>query len=283
MARNTTQFCLLLAPIMLLASGCSDAVEPAATPVQASAPSSPSGSTAAGTVAAGDYPAPIQALESQGLEVLGTFEAPSGLTGYAGIAGSNPVSVYVTSDGSHALIGTLIDADGQDAGAQAMSDLVVKPMSERTWSKLEKSTWVLDGKVDAPRVIYTFTDANCPYCHTFWEAARPWVDAGKVQLRHVMVGVIRQDSANKAAAILKADSPGDALADNERNQSKGGIKPMATVPAAIRTQLDSNERLMMELGFQGTPGILFHDEQGNVQRRSGMPQGNDLNTVLGPR
>lgn len=278
MARNPPRSWLLLAPVLLLASACSDAVEPAAKSAQLK-PAAQTGSAPP----AGNYPAPIQALEAQGLEVLGTFNAPSGLTGYAGIAASNPVSVYVTSDGSHALIGTLIDADGQDAGAKSMHDLVVKPMSERTWSKLEKSTWVLDGKAEAPRVVYTFTDANCPYCHSFWEAARPWVDAGKVQLRHVMVGVIREDSANKAAAILKAASPGKALAENERNQSSGGIKPLASVPADVRTRLDTNERLMLELGFQGTPGILFQDGQGNVQRRSGMPQGNDLNTVLGPR
>lgn len=281
MARKTVQSWFLIAPILLLASACSDAVEPTAQPAQAQ-PTAKTAATAAGN-SADDYPAPIQALEAQGLEVLGTFDAPSGLTGYAGIAGGNPVSIYMTGDGSHALIGTLVDADGNDAGAEAMRDLVVKPMSERTWSKLEKATWVQDGKTDAPRVIYTFTDANCPYCHSFWEAARPWVDSGKVQLRHVMVGVIRQDSANKAAAILEASSPGEALAQNERNHSSGGIKPMATVPADVRARLDSNERLMLELGFQGTPGILFHDEQGNVQRRSGMPQGNDINVVLGPR
>lgn len=276
MARNPTQLWLLLAPILLLASACSDAGEPAAA--QSDRPAA-----GAATATTTDYPAPIQALEAQGLEVLGTFKAPSGLTGYAGIAGGNPVSIYLTTDGAHALVGTLVDAEGQDAGAESMRNLVIKPMSERTWSKLEKATWVLDGNADAPRVIYTFTDANCPYCHSFWEAARPWVDAGRVQLRHVMVGVIREDSANKAAAILKAASPGKALAENERNQASGGIKPMTSIPAAIRTQLDANERLMLELGFQGTPGILFHDEQGNVQRRSGMPQGSDLNAVLGPR
>ena len=40
---------------------------------------------------------------------------------------------------------------------------------------------------------------------------------------------------------------------------------------------------MIEMGFQGTPGILFQDAQGQVQRRAGLPQGADLQTVLGPR
>ncbi len=30
---------------------------------------------------------------------------------------------------------------------------------------------------------------------------------------------------------------------------------------------------MVEMGFQGTPGILFQDAQGQVQRRAGLPQG----------
>lgn len=269
---------LLLAPILLLSTACSDAKEPVATTATQAA-----GNPTTATTATKSYPAPIEALEAQGLEVLGTFDAPSGLTGYAGLAGTSPVSVYLTSDGHYALVGNLVDAKGNDVGADAMRKLVLKPVSERTWAKLERATWVQDGKTTAPRTVYTFSDPNCPYCNRFWEAARPWIDAGKVQLRHVMVGVIRPDSANKAAAILTAGSPEQALLSNERNYASGGIKPVATVPAKVRAELDANELLMAELGFQGTPGILFLDADGNVQRRSGMPQPADMTTVLGPR
>jgi thiol:disulfide interchange protein DsbG len=41
----------------------------------------------------------------------------------------------------------------------------------------------------------------------FWEQARPWVKAGKVQLRHIMVGIIREDSPGKSAALLAAKDP----------------------------------------------------------------------------
>ncbi|WP_373769742.1 thiol:disulfide interchange protein DsbG, partial [Delftia acidovorans] len=92
-----------------------------------------------------------------------------------------------------------VTAQTPQAKAQA-----AKPAGDTVQAQLETSTWVPDGKADAPRVIYTFTDPNCKYCHKFWEAARPWVDAGKVQLRHILVGVIRDDSPAKAAAILQA-------------------------------------------------------------------------------
>lgn len=230
----------------------------------------------------GERPAVIAVIEAKGFEVLGEFDAPSGLRGYAGLAGQQPVAVYTTADGQHALIGTLIDAQGLDVGAKPLERLVSGPASSRTWAQLEASEWIADGRADAPRIVYTFSDPNCPFCNRFWGAARPWVDAGKVQLRHIMVGVIRADSANKVAAIMAANSPSAALHLNETNYAAGGIAPANSVPASVRATLDANQKLMVDLGFQGTPGILFLDETNLVQRRAGMPQADDLENVLGP-
>lgn len=266
---------LLSSVLMLGVTACSQAKEPM-TLAQASTQSPTQSST--------EKPAVITAIEAQGLEVLGEFEAPSGLRGFAGLAGGQqPVAVYATADGQHAVVGTLINAKGEDAGAEALQRLVAEPVSKRTWAQLEASEWIADGKPDAPRVVYTFSDPNCPFCNRFWAAARPWVDSGKVQLRHVMVGVIRPDSANKVATIYAAASPSEALERNERAYANGGVKPATTVPANVRQTLDANEKLMVELGFQGTPGILFRDAKGIVQRRSGMPSAADLPVVLGPR
>lgn len=231
---------------------------------------------------AADKPAVIKAIEQQGLEIAGEFEAPGGLRGFAGVAGQRPIAVYVTPDGAHAIVGTLVDAKGADVSAPALQRLVVEPMSKRIWAQLEQSHWVADGNADAPRVVYTFTDPNCPYCHRFWQAARRWVQSGKVQLRHILVGVIREDSANKAAAILTAASPSDALTQNEQRHQEGGIEGVPTISKAVRDQLDANERLMSDLGFQGTPGILFRDEAGLIQTRSGLPAPEDMEVVLGP-
>jgi thiol:disulfide interchange protein DsbG len=230
-----------------------------------------------------DKPAVIKAIEQRGFQILGEFAAPGGLRGFAGATGEQPMAVYVTPDGEHAVVGTLVNAKGEDAGASALQRLVVEPMSKRIWAQLEKSHWVADGSAAAPRVVYAFSDANCPYCHRFWQAARRWVQSGKVQLRHILVGVIREDSANKAAAILTAASPSEAFTLNEQRHAQGGIQGIAVVPEEIRARLDANERLMLELGFQGTPGILFRDEAGLVQTRSGMPAPEDMEAVLGPR
>lgn len=228
-------------------------------------------------------PAVLAKIEAQGLEIMGDFDAPSGLHGYAGVAGQEPLTVYTTADGQHALVGVLVDAKGNDVGADALRRLVTVPLSKRQWAALESSTWIADGAANAPRVVYAFTDPNCPYCHRFWEAARPWVESGKVQLRHVMVGVIRPDSANKVATMLTAKSPSAALVRNEQTFDKGGIEAAAKVPEAVRQKLDGNEKLMLQMGFQGTPGIVYLDANGVLQRRSGLPSSDQLPVILGPR
>lgn len=229
-----------------------------------------------------ERPAVIRAFEEKGLDVMGEFDAPGGLRGYAGLGGNGPVALYVMPDGEHVLVGTLLNAQGEDVSAANLQRLVVMPISERIWGQLEQARWVLDGHADAPRVVYAFTDANCPYCHRFWEASRRWIESGKVQIRHIMVGVIRPDSPNKAAAILMATSPSEALALNEERQAEGGIEALAEIPAETKALLDANEKLMVELGIQGTPGILYRDDSGAVQSQVGMPAPENMTTVLGP-
>ena len=230
----------------------------------------------------GERPPVLDALESSGLTIVEEFDSDDGLRAFAAVAGQQPIAVYVTAGGD-AIVGTRVDSRGNERDLMKLQELVAKPMGDRIWSQLEASEWVLDGSPDAPRVVYTFSDPNCPFCNQLWQETRPWVDAGKVQLRHVMVGVIKQDSANKVATILSSKDPSARLAENEQRFRQGGVPAAASVPPNIRSVLESNHLLMMELGFRGTPALVFRDEDGTVQRRGGMPQGNDLDVVMGPR
>ena len=227
-----------------------------------------------------DRPPVLKTLEARGLTVVDEFEVGDGLRGFAGVVRQQPVAVYVTESGD-AIVGTRVSASGDERDAAQLQTLVSGPMGERMWEQLESADWVRDGQQGAPKVVYTFSDPNCPFCNRFWQAARPWIDAGKVELRHVMVGVIRQDSAGKVAAILTAPDPSAKLAENERSFGQGGVAPVE-VPPGIRSQLDANEALMVELGFGGTPAIVYRDASGAVQRHSGMPQGDSLQAILGP-
>lgn len=230
-----------------------------------------------------DWPAPIKALEAKGVEVVGTFAAPGGLAGYAGMIGQQPLAIYLTADGKQAIVGSMIDAKGANLSQEPLNRLVTKPMNEKIWKQLEGSTWIPDGVRNASRVIYTFTDPNCPYCNKFWTEARPWIDSGKVQLRHVMVGILRPTSAGKAAALLSAQDPQAALTQHEQQHSSGGVKPSAQITPKIRSQLDANQTLMQKLGFSATPTTFYKDADGNLQSMQGAPPTEMLTKIFGPR
>lgn len=230
-----------------------------------------------------NWPAPIKALEAQGVEVMGTFDAPGGLKGFAAVVRQKPLAIYLTADGKQAIVGTMVDAKGDSLSQEPLERLVSKPMTLKTWNQLEKSNWIADGSQNAPRVVYTFTDPNCPYCNKFWNDAQPWAKAGKVQVRHVLVGILRDNSAGKAAALLSAKDPQAALAQHEQQHASGGIKPLDQIPAKVRAQLDANEVLMQQLGSSATPTTFYKDASGNLQTVQGAPSAETLLKVLGPR
>lgn len=230
-----------------------------------------------------ELPAPIKAIEARGATIVGEFTAPGGLRGYAARYNGQGLALYLTADGQHVLVGTLFDAQGEDLTSATLERLVYEPMAKEVWARLEKSTWIADGRKDAPRIVYMFDDPNCPYCNKFWHQARPWVDSGKVQLRHIMVGLLSPDSAGKAAALLTAKQPEAALKQHEMAGDGSSLKALETVPSNVQEQLDANLALMTELGSEATPTIVYRDAKGRLQMQKGLPPAQAMAELLGPK
>ncbi|WP_137311755.1 thiol:disulfide interchange protein DsbG, partial [Staphylococcus aureus] len=95
---------------------------------------------------------------------LGSFDAPDGLRGYAAEYQNQGMALYLTPDGKHVLTGHLFDAQGKDLSREPLERLVYAPLAKEMWQKMEQSAWIADGRADAPRVVYLFSDPNCPYC-----------------------------------------------------------------------------------------------------------------------
>ena len=229
-----------------------------------------------------ELPPAIKKIEAKGAKIVGSFDAPSGLKGYAAQYQNRGMALYLTADGN-VLVGNLYDADGKDLSLAPLQKLVYAPMAKEVWANMEKSNWIQDGKKDAPRTVYLFSDPNCPYCNMFWEQARPWVDSGKVQLRHIMVGIIREDSPAKSAALLAAKDPQQALHEHEKAGKASKLKPLEKIPADVQAKLDANAKLMEELDVAATPAIFYLDAQGNLQQQQGAPSPDKLVQILGPK
>lgn len=240
---------------------------------------------AASPAQASDRPPALQLLEEQGFSVVGQFDAPGGLKAWGAYNGNRPLAIYVLPDSQHMLVGTLIDAKGEEVRPAGLDALVQPAIAKDMQGKLEKSRWIADGRDDAQRIVYVFTDPNCPYCMQLWQMARPWVDSGRVQLRHILVGILTPTSGPKAAAILASKDPAAALHEHSAAMLKdrsGGVKGLADIPADIDAQLTANEDLMVGWDLRATPAMVWRDEQGRMQMQTGAsPEAAER--VFGPR
>lgn len=226
-------------------------------------------------------PAPVAALAEKGIEIHSEFSAPGGLTGFGASAQSREMAIYLTPDGEHAIVGTLMDSEGNDLTAPQLDEHVRAPLEAQTWQLLEESHWIQDGDPKAPRIVYTFTDPNCPYCQQLWEASRPWVDAGEVQFRHIMVGILKPQSPAQAAALLGAENPGEALAAHKQGQKIAA----SAQPRDVEQQVLTNNQLFEELGLYATPTSAFQrrtqDGVLRIERIEGMPSQERLTEMMG--
>ena len=230
------------------------------------------------SVEAEGHPAPIEALEEEGLEVHGEFDAPGGLSGFAASHRGQPMTIFVTEDGEHAIVGNLIDADANSLSEAPLERLVRGPQDETTWQSLEDSAWIADGDPDAERIVYVFTDPNCPYCTRLWQQSRPFVESGQVQLRHVMVGILDPESPRQAVTMLAADDPQAALRAHE---SGDPIEPMRQLPRDLEQRLQSNHELFRSFGMVATPGIVYRND-GKLEMSQGLPSEELFHTIMGP-
>lgn len=233
------------------------------------------------TSASQEHPAAVQYLIDRGVSIAGSFEAPGGMTGYVGSTQGQPVAFYLTSDQEHVVVGPMLDADGANLTEVKLQELVLGPQNDAAWAQLEEADWILDGDPDAPVVVYTFTDPNCPFCHRFRQAAEPWVSAGRVQLRHIMVGILRDDSLPKAATIAGASDPSAALTENQDSYSSGGIEVDRQLVSANASRIQENNQFMSSLGLSATPSTYYRDSNGNVQMKQGAPRPQEMPRIMG--
>lgn len=149
---------------------------------------------------------------------------------------------------------------------------------------LQQARWLAEGSTHPRHVIYTFVDANCPYCHKLWVALQAYHRDG-LQVRNILVGVIAPSSMGKAAAVFEARDSAAAWRGNEerwgsRSDGGGGIAPLAQISAQDKDALMNNETLMQKFGIPGTPGLVYVDAHGTVHVISGVPGKTELDRIM---
>lgn len=232
-------------------------------------------------------PKALKEAESRGqLKVVKQFEGPSGLTGWVVIPGAapgaKPMIMYSTTDAKTLITGmpVLVDEFGRNLSNEYDNQHLPKPDYSAIWGDLGKAKSINTGKQGA-NPVYVFFDPNCIFCNYAYRALDAYAKAG-ADIRYIPVGILREDSLAKAAALLSAKDPAAALAEHEEKYKEGGIAALEKdkVPAALKAALESNAKLMQAAEVSGTPGIFYKDKD-KVQFIPGMPKLGQLPAITG--
>lgn len=237
----------------------------------------------AGVQAQETLPAPVRALVAQGIRIRGPMPAPDGYKGYVGTYRGEPMPVYLLPDGRHAMIGSLYDAAGNDLTSDAFSEASAPKLGAADWKALADAAWIAEGAKREGRVVYVFTDTECPYCHRLWQKLQPYLASGDVQVRNVMVAVIAPKSLPRAAAILGAKNPAAALRAHEQAFGHSPVAADGPVADALHAKIMANSRLMDRMGASGTPAIVYRDAGGRVRIVTGLPDDARIARIFGPK
>lgn len=228
-----------------------------------------------------NYPAPVQALAAKGIAITGTFQAPAGFKGYLGSYQGHVMPVYLLPDGKHVVVGTLFDEAANDLTQASLQAAARPALNAQAWDELGKARWIAEGASHPKRIVYVFTDTECPYCHKLWQAIQPQLGNGDLQVRHLLVAVIAPQSEGRAAAILDAADPKAAFEQHERAFGHSPLVPEKSVAKATAQRIADNTALMDRLGADGTPTTVYQDAQGNVRMTVGMPPEAQLKAIFG--
>ncbi len=229
----------------------------------------------------GEHPAPIRALIANGVTIRGEMQAPKGFRGYIGKYQGDPIPIYLLPDGEHVVVGTLYDTRADDL-TEAPFQAATKPgLDPALWDQLAKARWIAEGSTRSTRIVYVFTDTECPFCHRFWLASRPYLRADKVQVRDIIVAVIAPASFGRGAAVLAAPDPSAAWKSNELAFGHSPVKPLVRVDARTRAAIASNKQLLDLFNAHGTPVIVYRDRFGHVRMTQGTPDDLTMQAIFG--
>lgn len=218
-----------------------------------------------------DIPEPVKQIEKQGIEIIKPFTAPGGVEGWLGKFHDNGVTVYLTPDKKYAIAGYMYDSAGNNLSEKLINDEIYIPAGRKMWDELTKTPGISEGSDEASCKVVVFSDPFCPYCNKFWHQAQPFIKNKKISVKTLLVGVIRPDSGQYAAAILSSSDPQKTWHDLEITNGKTKPPLNKETPREVFLQIQKNQQLMTNLGANGTPAIYYLNKDRALQQIVGMP------------
>lgn len=208
-----------------------------------------------------NLPEALSVIEKAGaIKIIKEFPAANNMTGYLIRQTSNGQYAAVVAENGYVFVGAMLDKTGQNLLPEYLAKYAPATDYSPIVGEIEKAGGVVTWGKDGAPVAYVFVDPNCIFCHKALENAKPYVAAGRLQLKIVPVAFLKPSSEGRAAAILQAKDPVAALLTNENGfveaSEEGGITPVT--PNEKTTEiLKAHASSMQQAGFNGTPAFIY--------------------------
>lgn len=155
---------------------------------------------------------------------------------------------------------------------------------QRFWDEAIRLPGIDTGPSGSRKRMIVMFDPNCPACAMQWQVLKPYL--GVIRIHWVPVGYLRPDSVRKAAAILSAPDPVEALTRNEdhydfQRESGGYLMPDSVPAAAIAAVKANTASDAFNHPIAATPTLGFEFDKGHrYWRQAGMIAASAMPMVL---
>lgn len=231
--------------LVVVAAGCSnnaaDATNPEiTTSTQAAAPDNDAAVVSA-----------LQAnLDASGIEETVTSAVPTAMDDIYWVSAEGLPSFFTDKAGKHIIQGQIISIG--DGAPVDISAALVANTAQKTLQAVDKDELIIyPAKGETKAVVYSFTDADCPYCTKLHEEMSD-INARGIEVRY-LAWPRSEGSIPKMEAIWCSEDRKAAM-----DQAKMGANVQApSCNNPVKEQIE----LGMSLGVRGTPAIFTESGQ----------------------
>lgn len=176
-----------------------------------------------------ELPAPVKAIEKQGITIIKPFDAPGGMKGWLGKYQDMGVASTSRQTANMPFPAICMTRTATTSASSCFKKNSTRRRDKRCGRRWPAPTGCRMATKTPPSCCMSLPIPSA-YCKLFWQQSRPWVDAGKVQIRTLLVGVIKPESPVTAAAILASKDPAKTWHDYEQSNGKMAL----TIPKLSR-------------------------------------------------
>ena len=189
-------------------------------------------------------------LKASGIEENILSAVPTDMKDIYWVTASGLPSFFTDKSGKHIIQGQII-AVGAEAPVDISGSLVAKTAQEALKAVDKKDMIIYPAKGETKSVVYSFTDADCPYCTKLHEEIDD-INARGIEVRY-LAWPRSEGSIPKMEAIWCSEDRNAAM-----DQAKMGANVQApSCNSPVKSQIE----LGMALGVRGTPAIFTESGQ----------------------